>query len=367
MTQGALESINQVMSLLDGAVDKGICDQMRLIGLNPSTDFMSGDWSNCNFEAQDLRACDFRNARLYKANFSSANVAGADFRGASDLHTAKLHFAKRWRDAILDEGQLVLVEVAFEQRRLTQEQESVKVAKAKLQSFAPQQWVGLIKHAANFDEAHELVKQMDKTENAMNVIAYTATMMKANSRNERKAARELFTHFMNESGQPDMKIYTAAIGVAKDTVQAEYVFREMKGEANIAPDHYTYNKLISRMTDFSKAMSYFREMKSYNLNINEYTGYALLDACESIHHAITTMIEMKKAGVDIFTTEFLTEFVNKTRNHLNSTAKSFDMLLLGHSISDIFVTLIIENTQDPWRTLALDSLGLAPPQSSAPH
>ncbi|MEJ6010158.1 pentapeptide repeat-containing protein [Novosphingobium aquae] len=327
---------------------KRIPDRLIALGLDPATDFAGGDWRYSDFRNCDLAGFDFRNARLFGADFTRADVSGTDFTGALDVHKARLHLASNWQDAILTDDQIVLIETqisGLDTRRRT--------------SLAPQQWVALIRDASDYNAAAALLDEMDATSNALNAFAYTATIMKARSLEDRADARRRVDEFLAKQGEPDVAFFTEAMSLAINAEQANKLFADMK-RRRLFPDKYAYNKLISKQEKFDKALPIYQQMIDNSIEINEYTGYALFDVIANFDHAITVLIKMRENGVFVFTYQFMNELVKQSRLIESTTRRVQELIDLGKNPREIVRTLIIEKAKDPWRSTALQSLGLDP-------
>lgn len=339
-------TIAEAVAALEASRGKRITERLRALNLDPRTDLAGGDWRNCDFSYCDLAECDFRNARLYRADFSHADVAGADFTGATDIHTAKIQKATNWRNATFTTDQLILIEARMS--------ELAERARAHLE---PPQWVALIRDAKDYRDATALLAEMDQTEHVFNKFAYSAAMNKARSAEECEHARALFRTFLNSGGEPDLPMFTTAAGICDDSSQARSILAAAE-QFDLDPDNYLYNKVISRQDEFRVAMHYFGEMVDRGVTINAFTGYALLDACENLAHAMTVLMKMHEHGVDVFTIDFITDIAGRTARPEITIRNAFNLMRDGCNERAIMRHILDAVLLDPFRQTVLAGLGL---------
>lgn len=354
--------LDEALEIIKSTRGMPFVDRFRALGLDPETDFAGGDWRNCDFSRSDLSGVDFRNSRLFFANFRQSLVRGADFRGAGDVHTAKIHLSIGWRDALFDDYQIVLIESNLE----TMREHFAKEAVLRRKSMNDKEWFYAIKACPSFSEAKMVLEQMEASGHRFSPYAYSYVLDRAKRDHKQEDGWALFKYFLSESGVPDEALYTAGIGVAPDSKSALDVFdamrSEMEGHGTI-PGERAYNMAISKQEDnFTVALALFHEMKRKQVPIGRYTIYALFDSCQSFANAVTTLMEARRAGVDINDESFVDELNNATRYPELGAWNIRSWQAEGLSHREVIGRLVEQILRDPFRREALDALGLKPTQ-----
>jgi hypothetical protein len=165
----------------------GFVDRFKALGLDPKKDFAGGDWRNCDFSRSDLTDADFRNSRLFFADFKHAWIDGADFRGAGDVHTAKIHLSYNWRDAKLDDYQVILIEAQIAKMRDYLESQPLR-----RESMNDKDWFFAIKACPSFSEAALILEQMEAAGHRLSPYAYSYVLDRAKRDHRRLEGWDLF-------------------------------------------------------------------------------------------------------------------------------------------------------------------------------
>lgn len=355
-----INSLHDVLKILEDTRDQPFVERFVALGFNPKIDFAGGDWRGCDFQHSDLRGSDFRNSRLFFADFSHANIRGTDFRGAGDVHKAKLHLALDWQEAVLEDYQRVLVQKEAQQSTLGF---GTNIAT----SMNEKDWFYAVKACQKYDEAKEVLTLMEQAGFDLNPFAYSFVLDKAKrdssltKGSSRDHGWKLYQSFLQRGGIPDEVLSTAAMGVAPDIKQANDIFTQMEIDLKITdslPGERAFNMVISRQESFSVALSIFHNMKKKNVRITRYTIFAMFDTCHDFAHAVTVLMEARKAGVGINDGEFVTELKNKTRYPGTAEWNISQGEAKGHSPHQIIHDLIKGILQEPFRSEALSILKL---------
>ena len=342
------ETLDEAIEALAGAHHLNICEKMTLLGMDPKTAFAGGDWRNCSFNNCDLRGFDFRNTRLFYADFAHADVTGADFTGAIDLHSTRFHKAHGWANAKLTEYQRNFVLLAEAQSQ-----------KSALRYLEPQQWVALVAKSRDFSEATSVYAEMQKAGGAVNMFACTALMSKARTLRDRDHAGEQFEIFLDQGGKPDLGMMTVRMDLELDPEAARNIFFAME-ENGLGPDKYAYNLLISKhKNDQVAGWRIFREMRQKGIEISRYTAFSLFDCCgDQFSDAVEVLVEVHKAGVNVFGMEFIHEMMQRTAYPELTKHKVAFRAEGMQSPREIIRKMISECLSDPWRKNSLNALGL---------
>jgi hypothetical protein len=349
--------IEAAVANIEASRGKRFVERFIALGLDPKTEFAGGDWRNCDFSDSDLTDCDFRNARLYRANFKHALVNGADFRGASDVHTTRIHLSYGWQDARFDDYQVALIYSQIEELKERKEGQ----ARLYGSDLDAKEWFYLVKACPTFDEARELLGRMEAAGHRLNAFAYTLVLDRAKRDRKRRAGWALYEYFRDAGGECDEALLTAAMGVSPSSQQALAIFNQLQSDLAIdgnVPQERTFNMIISEQDDnFSAALALFYKMVRQKITVSRYTIFALFDACQSFHHAVTVLIEAKRNGIEIDDSDFLKEVQNTTRYPEIDDWNVSVWLQQGLSYREVIRRLIWAITKDPVRGAYNEALG----------
>lgn len=350
-----MAGLEEVVELLSRSKSKRFVERAREIGLDPMVDLAGGDWRFCDFSKNDLAGCDFRNARLFGSNFQHSTLEGCDFRGATDVHTAKIHLAYNWREAIFEPHQYALVEA--QEKRL---QSSLQRQKDERDPDRKEvDWFRIIRSCSNFDEARILLDEMEEDGFPLNRFAYSYVLDRAKRSFKFKDGWDLYQTYREGGGELDEVLLTAAIGVAPDGEIAIELFNEIKRNlvpAGLWPGEKAYNAVIAKQTSFAVALAIFHEMSRRKIPVTRYSIFSLFDTTENFANAITVLMEATKHEVDIDDDEFLGELLQKSRYFQINEWNVQVWREQGHSPREIIRRLIWATHSDPFRSEALSTL-----------
>jgi Pentapeptide repeats (8 copies) len=350
------QQIARALAIIEQTRGLRFVDRFVALGFDPKTDFAGGDWRDCNFDGCDLRGADFRNSRLFYANFKNARIDGADFAGAGDVHTTSIHLASGWRQAHFDDYQIVLIEAEIAKKQSGSE----TLEFSRGQDMSEKDWFFAVKACPSFQEAKEVLKQMEQAGFQLNPFAYSYVLDRAKRDDNREKGWKLLSDYRRQGGKLDEALLTAAMGVAPDSKKALELFVEMQN--NLAaegglPGERAFNMAISEQEDFGAALDIFRDMKKKGIRVTRYTIFAMFDACMSFANAVTVLMEARRAHVEINDSEFVKELRNTTRYPELTDWNILQGEMRGHSPKKIILDIVNGILKDPFRSEALEALG----------
>jgi hypothetical protein len=251
--------------------------------LDPKSDFQGGDWRYVKFDNLDLTSCDFSHTRLYGAKFTGSRVAGTNFRG-SDVEVTNLDRALDWREAELDEDQMVILELKSLRRGKGQvsPEQAEKIKKVK--KLTEPEWVSLIMAAKSFAMAEQLYDMMASEENgklSRSKYALTSLLVKANTPYEVKIVTD---RFHNLDVPFDIYAVNTLISKAFSKSEAINIYKNFDGKVNY--DQITFNALLTRFDDLKGAEEIFEAMSAKGFRPDTGLLHLLLKRSSDLEEAL---------------------------------------------------------------------------------